>query len=60
MTNTDERRLRIIRKIVREQAFDEGLWGPAHTAFESHLLDALARLHRAVRFGQLDDLKEDV
>lgn len=45
----------IIRRIVDEQAEDEGLWFQAQTAPEAYLQRALRRLHAAVE-GDLKTL----
>ena len=51
MLNTEEilyRNLQDVRKLVEEQANDEGLWFNAQTAPEAYLQRLLRRLHAAI------------
>lgn len=48
------RRLEAIRKLVAEQAEDEGLWFDAEHAPEAYLQQELRKLHAAIEGEQLD------
>lgn len=43
-----------VRKVVNEQAEDEGLWCVAETAVEAYLQQELRRLHAAIEDGSDD------
>jgi hypothetical protein len=54
----DEQRMDILRRFVREQTFDEGLWGQCRYASEQYMQNALKLLHRVVKNVDIEPLKE--
>jgi hypothetical protein len=54
----DEQRMDLLRRFVREQTFDEGLWGQCRYASEQHMQNALKLLHRVVKNVDIKPLKE--
>ncbi|MCP4990485.1 MAG: hypothetical protein GY928_31930 [Colwellia sp.] len=42
-----------VKKMVKEQSEDEGLWFEAQTAPEAYLQQELRRLHHLVETGQI-------
>ncbi len=53
----DENRMRLIRRIVREQTFDEALWDRPQHASESYTQDALRLLHMIVKHVDISDFE---
>jgi hypothetical protein len=47
----------LVRRVVDEQANDEGLWFDAETAAEAYVQQALRRLHAAIE-GDEDTVRE--
>jgi hypothetical protein len=54
----DDQRMDLLRRFVREQTFDEGLWGQCRYASEQHMQNALKLLHRVVKNVDIKQLKE--
>jgi hypothetical protein len=45
----DERRMNLLRRLVKEQVFDDGLWCKCERASEQHMQNAIRLLHRVAR-----------
>ncbi len=52
MSDTIER-FELVKKLVEEQANDDGIWFNAETAAEAYLQQELRRLHHLIETGQV-------
>lgn len=60
MTDTDElRKLAEARRVMDEQANDDGIWFIAETAAEAYLQQELRRLHEAVEGKTSEECAND-
>ena len=55
-----EKRLKLIQKLVNEQAEDEGLWFQAESATEAYLQQALRKLHEIIEGKTGDECAMDI